>query len=220
MLQLNLSNLAWVIAAVLWIGWCTNLYNFMDGTDGLAGGMAVLGFSAYGFTAASTGDQHFATACYAVAAASAGFLLFNFHPAKVFMGDAGSIPLGFLMGALGLLGRQANLWPFWFPTLVFSPFIADATVTLFKRALRGERFWQAHREHYYQRLVRMGWSHRRVALSEYVLMIAAALSAIAMLRLNCRVQFVGLLLWVSLYAAAMIMIDIRWKRHQAKEGMS
>ena len=132
------------------------------------------------------------------------------------MGDAGSIALGFLVGALGLLGWQSQLWPLWFPLLVFSPFICDASVTLVKRLLRGEKVWQAHREHYYQRLVRMGWSHRRLALGEYGIMVTAGLSAITMLHLDRNVQFVGLLLWTSLYALAMITIDIRWKRHQTR----
>ena len=218
MQQLDHTSTAWVIAAVLWIAWCTNLYNFMDGADGLAGGMALFGFSVYGLAATSAGGLHLAISCYAISAAAAGFLLFNFPPAKTFMGDAGSIPLGFLMGVIGMFGWQSEVWPLWFPILVFSPFVVDATVTLLKRALRGERFWQAHREHYYQRLVRMGWSHRRLALSEYVLMAAAGLSAMAMLNFDARVQFVGLLLWVSLYAVAMITIDIRWRRHPARAG--
>jgi UDP-N-acetylmuramyl pentapeptide phosphotransferase/UDP-N-acetylglucosamine-1-phosphate transferase len=218
MLGLDFHNLAWGIVAVLWIVWCTNLYNFMDGADGMAGGMAFFGFSAYGLVASSADNQNLALACYSIAAASAGFLLFNFHPAKTFMGDAGSISLGFLLEALGLLGWQDEVWPLWFPLLVFSPFVVDATITLLKRAFRGERVWEAHREHYYQRLVRMGWTHRRLALGEYALMAAVGLSAMAMLKLDWRVQFVGLLLWVSLYAVAMIAIDIRWKQYQAKAG--
>lgn len=220
MLELDFQSVALAIAAVLWIGWCTNLYNFMDGADGLAGGMALFGFSAYGLAAASTGNENLSIACFSVAAASAGFLLFNFPPAKIFMGDAGSIPLGFLAGALGLLGWHNAAWPVWFPLAVFSPFIVDATLTLIKRLLRGERVWQAHREHYYQRLVRMGWSHRRLALAEYALMAAAGASAILLLNSDQNVKCVGLLAWVTLYALAMIAIDLRWKQHLKIEGVS
>ncbi len=95
------------------------------------------------------------------------------------MGDAGSIPLGFLAGALGVQGALAGAWPFWFPVLVFSPFIVDATVTLARRMVRREPFWRAHRAHYYQRLVLSGWSHRRVALGAYALMCAGAAAALA-----------------------------------------
>jgi hypothetical protein len=96
------------------------------------------------------------------------FLLLNFSPARVFMGDAGSVPLGFLAGGIGIAGWRTVSWPAWFPLLVFSPFVVDASVTLARRMfMRRERFWHPHREHYYQRLVRMGWSHRRLALTEY-----------------------------------------------------
>ena len=129
--------LLWFIPVLLLVVWMTNLYNFMDGSDGLAGGMALLGFSCFGVGAWMAGNEAFALLNFSVAAAALGFLFFNFHPAKVFMGDAGSVPLGFLAAAFGVWGWQAGYWPFWFPPLVFSPFVADATITLFKRALRG-----------------------------------------------------------------------------------
>jgi UDP-N-acetylmuramyl pentapeptide phosphotransferase/UDP-N-acetylglucosamine-1-phosphate transferase len=219
-LKLDLHSVAWGVAAVLWIVWCTNLYNFMDGADGLAGGMALFGFSAFGFAAFNAGNINLSLICFSAAAASAGFLLFNFAPAKIFMGDAGSIALGFLVGALGLSGWQMNAWPLWFPVFVFSPFILDATVTLLKRLLRGERVWQAHHDHYYQRLVRMGWSHRRLALCEYALM--AVCGVFAALLLNCaeQLRYFGLLIWVSLYAVAMIMVDICWKKYQSQISQS
>jgi UDP-N-acetylmuramyl pentapeptide phosphotransferase/UDP-N-acetylglucosamine-1-phosphate transferase len=97
----------------------------------------------------------------------------------VFLGDAGSIPLGFLAGALGLHGFHSGAWPAWFPLLVFSPFIVDASVTLATRLARREAVWRAHRSHLYQRLVLSGWSHRRLAGSAYVLMAAAGMSALA-----------------------------------------
>jgi UDP-N-acetylmuramyl pentapeptide phosphotransferase/UDP-N-acetylglucosamine-1-phosphate transferase len=159
------------------IVWLTNLYNFMDGSDGLAGGMAVIGFGCYAWAAWRGGDQSLALTCLSVAAAALAFLAFNFHPAKVFLGDVGSVPLGFLSAALGLTGWGRGQWGLWFPVLVFSPFIVDATVTLMRRLARRERVWKAHREHYYQRLVRMGWGHRRTALAEYALMTACAVTA-------------------------------------------
>jgi UDP-GlcNAc:undecaprenyl-phosphate GlcNAc-1-phosphate transferase len=103
----------------------------------------------------------------------------NFPPARVFMGDTGSIPLGFLAGALGGYGWAAGAWPAWFPVLVFSPFVVDATVTLLRRLARRERVWIAHRTHYYQRLVLCGWSPRRLAWSAYALMAVAAAAALA-----------------------------------------
>ena len=96
---------------VLAIAWMTNLFNFMDGADGLAGGMALIGFGSLAFAAMRGGDAALANASLALAAAAAGFLVFNFPPARVFMGDAGSVPLGFLAGALGWLGAVRDAWP-------------------------------------------------------------------------------------------------------------
>src|SRR6185436_356022 len=95
-----------------------------------------------------------------------------------FLGDVGSIPLGFLAGGLGLLGWRNDLWPLWFPLLVFGPFIGDATLTLVRRLLRRERVWHAHREHYYQRMVRMGFGHRGTAWTAYAVMALCAGAAL------------------------------------------
>lgn len=214
LMKLHLHGPA-IAAAILWIGWCTNLYNFMDGADGLAGGMALFGFSLCGLALVGAGEYGLSGVCFAIAAAAAGFLLFNFPPAKTFMGDAGSISLGFLMGTMGLLGRDIQAWPLWYPVLVFSSFIVDATVTLSKRAWRGERVWQAHHDHYYQRLVRMGWSHRRVALYEYALMTGCGVSALILLRCGKEIQYAGLAVLAIIYVVLMIKIDSCWKTFSA-----
>jgi UDP-N-acetylmuramyl pentapeptide phosphotransferase/UDP-N-acetylglucosamine-1-phosphate transferase len=179
----------WVaIAVVFALVWMSNLYNFMDGSDALAGLMALIGFGAYAVAATIAGSMSLAFVSAAIAAAAAGFLTFNFPPARVFLGDAGSVPLGFLAGALGMQGAVAGDWPWWFPILVFSPFIVDATMTIVKRLIRGERIWIAHREHYYQRLVLQGWSPRRLALCAAMLMGAVAVSAVAALSASEMLQ--------------------------------
>ncbi|MBU1645421.1 MAG: glycosyltransferase family 4 protein [Gammaproteobacteria bacterium] len=195
------------VAALLGIVWMTNLYNFMDGANGLAGGMAVFGFGAYAVAAGTAGQVPLAAWASCIAAAAGGFLLFNFDPARIFMGDIGSVSLGFLAAILGLEGMRLEVWPIWFPLLVFAPFVVDASVTLAKRALRGDKVWQAHREHYYQRLVRSGWSHRKLALHEYGLMAAVSVSACAMLTWPAGAQGAGLLAWVVLLGGLMLRID-------------
>ncbi|MGE0356537.1 MAG: glycosyltransferase family 4 protein [Burkholderiales bacterium] len=199
-------------AAFVAIAWMTNLYNFMDGADGLAGGMALIGFGALGAGAFLAGDAGFALALAAVAAAAAGFLAFNFPPARVFLGDAGSVPLGFLAGAFACLGIARGLWPAWFPLLVFSPFVVDATVTLARRAARREPVFRAHRSHYYQRLVLAGWTHRRLAVAAWALMLAAAASALAALGRHAAVQGAILSAWSIAYAALLLAIDRRQPR--------
>ena len=192
--------------------WMTNLYNFMDGADGLAGGMTVVGFATYAFAAYAAGNMQIALMSGCIVSSALAFLLFNFHPAKIFMGDVGSIPLGFLAGAIGLYGWQQGVWPMWFSALVFSPFIIDATVTLLKRGLRCEKVWQAHREHYYQRLVQMGWGHKKTALVEYVLMLSIAISALVMLKLSHLWVIILILFWLAVYFFIMLKIDKLWKQ--------
>ena len=169
-------------AAIFVTVWMTNLFNFMDGSDGLAGGMALFGFAAYAWAAHQAGRDDLAWSCAATSAAALGFLAHNFPPARVFMGDAGSVPLGFLAAALGIYGIVSGIWPVWFPPLVFAPFVLDATVTILRRLARGERVWTAHREHFYQRLVLSGWSARGLALAAYALMAACASAALWALR--------------------------------------
>ena len=202
-----------VLIAVFVIVWCTNLYNFMDGANGLAGGMALIGFSCLAI-AAIDGAPNLALACACIAAAAAGFLLFNFNPARVFLGDAGSVPLGFLVAAIGIIGWREALWDVWFPLVVFAPFIVDASFTLFRRILKRERIWEAHHDHYYQRLVRMGWSHRRLALAEYALMLTVAIAALVLRHAAQGVQLAGLLTLAASLASLMLVVDRRWTRYQ------
>ncbi|WP_431821627.1 MraY family glycosyltransferase [Burkholderia sp. F1] len=195
--------------------WLINLYNFMDGADGLAGGMAMFGFGAYAYGALAGGGQalpDLALASAAVAGAAFGFVLLNFHPARLFLGDAGSISLGFLAGALGYWGWRGGAWPVWFPAMVFAPFIADASVTLLRRLLRGEKFWEAHREHYYQRMVRSGIGHGRTAMYWYVVMLAGIMVAIWALGRPTLQQWSLAAAWYGVLACIGVAIDRRWRR--------
>jgi len=207
-------DLLWLLPVLLFLVWMTNLYNFMDGSDGLAGGMTFFGFSFYGIACLMSGDEAFAMMNFAVGGAALGFLYHNFHPAKIFMGDAGSIPLGFLAAAFGVWGWQQEYWPFWFPILVFSPFIADATFTLAKRLSRRENIFQAHCSHYYQRLVQMGWGHQKTAIAEYVLMLIVGISAIVGMDLDLTGQLNLFAWWGAIYLGLTMWIDRRWQQHE------
>lgn len=167
---MSLLGTTWmVLPAVLATVWAANLFNFMDGSDGLAAGMALAGFLVLGVIA--QGSNHaVAWPAFLAAGAVLGFLVFNFPPARLFMGDGGSIPLGFLAAALSLWGVHDGLWSIWVPVLAFAPFILDASATLLLRVLRGQKPWEAHREHLYQFLVLRGWSHRRLLAVAYPLM--------------------------------------------------
>ena len=213
----------WIALAALALAavWAINLYNFMDGMDGLAGGMALCGFGALalsGFWNAQPGaETGAASLAAAIAGAAFGFLWFNWHPARVFMGDCGSVALGFLAAALGLLGARDGLWPLWLPVWIFLPFVADASATLAGRLVRGERVWQAHREHYYQRMVRMGWGHRRTALICYLAMIVSAATGCAAVRASNPVAAVLAVAVIVLHLGLGWFIDRRWARFEREK---
>jgi UDP-N-acetylmuramyl pentapeptide phosphotransferase/UDP-N-acetylglucosamine-1-phosphate transferase len=208
----------WLLAALAFLMiWLVNLYNFMDGADGLAGGMALFGFSGYAVGALVGGHPmpELALASIAVAGGALGFLIFNFHPARIFLGDAGSISLGFLAGALGYLGWRGGVWPIWFPALVFAPFIADATITLVRRLLRGEKFWKPHREHYYQRLVRSGLGHAGTAWLWYAVMFVGMILAVLALNWSAASQWTVVAIWIVVLSLMGGAVDLRWRRFQS-----
>jgi UDP-N-acetylmuramyl pentapeptide phosphotransferase/UDP-N-acetylglucosamine-1-phosphate transferase len=184
---------------VLFIVWMINLYNFMDGMDGFAGGMAVFGFGALAVIGWLADHELFLAINLIIASASAGFLVFNFPPARIFMGDAGSSTLGMLAAALSLWGAKDGIFPLWLALLVFSPFIADATVTLLRRLWRREKVWQAHKTHYYQQLAQAGWGHRKTVLVEYIVMLGCGFTAVLSLRATAAMQAIALLGWVLFY---------------------
>lgn len=185
--------------SVLYIVWMINLYNFMDGMDGFAGGMAVIGFGFFSILGAVAGNEAFLAINLVVAAAAAGFLVFNFPPARIFMGDVGSSVLGMLAAVLSLWGARDGIFPFWVAILVFSPFIADASVTLVRRLLSGETVWKAHKSHYYQKLVQAGWGHRKTVLVEYAIMTSCGITALLSIRESVAVQAVVLAGWSFFY---------------------
>jgi UDP-N-acetylmuramyl pentapeptide phosphotransferase/UDP-N-acetylglucosamine-1-phosphate transferase len=164
-----------LVAALLWL-WFVNLFNFMDGIDGLSGVETIslgLGLVLVGWLAGSPEASIALPAL--LAAATLGFLVWNWAPAKLFLGDVGSVPLGYLLGWLLLSAAMHGEWAA--AAILPLYYLADATITLLKRAARGARVWRAHREHFYQRAVRGGASHGRVATQ--VLLCNAALVALS-----------------------------------------
>jgi UDP-N-acetylmuramyl pentapeptide phosphotransferase/UDP-N-acetylglucosamine-1-phosphate transferase len=160
---------------LIWV-WFVNLFNFMDGIDGISAAetMAVGGGIALIGGAAAASEPGTIWLGLSIAAASLGFLFWNWQPARLFLGDVGSIPLGFLLGWLLLVLAGTGAWA---PALILPLYyLADATLTLLYRLLRFRRIWQAHREHFYQRAVQRGASHGAV-----VLRIAAANAALILL---------------------------------------
>jgi Fuc2NAc and GlcNAc transferase len=150
--------------AVLGTVWFTNLYNFMDGIDGLASLQGIFVSLAVAGALAYQGDMAIASVCILLATAIAGFLCWNWPPARIFMGDVCSGTLGFMFAVLLLftVQTQSLSLAFWFT--IMAAFICDATFTLLRRMIQGEKWYSAHRSHAYQRLVQRGYSHKQVSI--------------------------------------------------------
>ena len=209
--------LAWMMT-VFFVVWMINLYNFMDGMDGFAGGMGLFGFGALAALGWQGGEPMFGVVSACAAAACAGFLTSNFPPARIFLGDLGSSTLGLLAAGLSLWGYQTGIFPLWAAWLAFSPFIVDATWTLLRRLARGERVWEPHRSHHYQRLVLAGWGHRKTLMRSYLVMAGAAACAVAAPSLPARDQWALLFAWAVIYL--LIGLRVRLAERQARPGQS
>ena len=155
--------LAWPILLLCLVG-IMNVYNFMDGSNGMAGSQGLFAGLMLAWLGVQAGQAGFALAALLVAAACLGFLPWNLPRARIFMGDAGSIPLGLLLGALCLLAAGQGMLPLPAVLLVLGVFLVDAGLTLIRRLIRGERWYTAHRQHLYQKLIDQGWTHTQALL--------------------------------------------------------
>jgi UDP-N-acetylmuramyl pentapeptide phosphotransferase/UDP-N-acetylglucosamine-1-phosphate transferase len=178
------TAIAALVVAFAYVVVLTNVYNFMDGIDGLAVSQAVVAGAALAVAGIVVRNPLVAIGGGLLSASSLGFAIYNLPPARMFMGDVGSTFLGFSFAGLGLLaniGVGGGRLPIEFGLLLFAPFLFDSLVTLARRVLRGERWYVAHRSHYYQRLVRCGLSHGQVTALYTTLAVVAAGAALASL---------------------------------------
>ena len=193
--------------AVMILGWAwfMNLYNFMDGIDGITGveTIAIALGSCLLFSATGLSDSFHSSLILLLIGSCLGFLAFNWHPAKIFLGDVGSVPLGFLTGYL-LLSLTVN--GHLIPALIISLYyLADSGITIIKRGLRGEKVWQAHRQHFYQHAAAGIGRHDKVVYwvaAANIALIAAAILSVSMP-------------WSGLTTAAAIVAFLLWKMHKA-----
>lgn len=198
------------VALFLWIAGYTNAFNFMDGINGISGfqgGVSSIGALVVVAVAGESMSSSSALVIALTAGACLGFLPYNFPNARMFMGDVGSAPLGYLLAVtsvwLALETRLELLVPI---LMLHSNYVLDTGFTLCRRAMRGDKWYSAHREHFYQRLIRSGWSHSKVTLTEFLLLL---ISSIMMASYSCvgtaaRVSLIGavLMMWVCFFAHA------------------
>ena len=193
-----------IVLGLGWL-WFINLFNFMDGIDGIAGAeaIAIAGGGIAVAAAADLAGPHRELSLI-VAASCAGYLVWNWHPAKVFMGDAGSIPLGFLLGWVLL---DLAVHGYWHAALILPAyFAADATLTLIARLRRREKPWTPHREHFYQRAVLGGGTVPAVVAAISAANVILAVLAIA------SVQFPVVALGA---AAAVVLVLLSYLQYLA-----
>jgi Fuc2NAc and GlcNAc transferase len=180
-----LPDLPWLTAGfcILFIAWFINLYNFMDGADGLATSIGMVGSGLIAILSYIAGNVDLAIIYVVLAYALAGFLIFNWHPAKVFMGDSGAYYLGYIFGSLALVSKMYYDSSLYVHLIIFGLFIVDATWTLIRRAVRRERVFMGHKMHAFQKLIAKGWGHARVT-SLYVLITVLWLFPMAYFSMN------------------------------------
>ena len=168
--------------AVIGLVWATNLYNFIDGIDGLAGSQAVIIGLAGGALLVGEGASGLGLVSLCIAMAALGFLRWNWPPARIFMGDVGSGLLGFLFGVLAIASENLGGIGVFQWSLLAGVLILDATATLVRRWRRGEPVLEPHRKHAFVRLVISGWSHRRVSIIYLLVGLPPVLAAVVMTR--------------------------------------
>ena len=183
----GLVTLGWLSYPIsfLWIMGMTNAFNFMDGLDGLAGGVAVIVSAFFCAITFSQGSTFVYITSYAILAGSLGFLIHNFPPARIFMGDVGSAFLGFVFAVLAIIAARYDHSHTSFmvmPLLVFN-FIYDTFFTFIRRLLHGDRVFDPHRTHLYQLFNRIGYSHRTVSLFHYGMCILQGIAAVWMVNI-------------------------------------
>ena len=194
-------------SAVLFVIWSTNVYNFMDGLDGFAGVQAVVAATAAALLASQAGDTLLAFTMLATSGAAAGFLVWNWPPAKIFMGDCGSGFLGFLFAATALAAHRHGTFSIGSSMMLLSIFFVDATLTLLRRIAQGEKWYEAHRSHAYQLATQLGANHKQVTLCALGLFATAACLAIM---LEWQTRWSTLLAITYATAVVGIWLAINW----------
>jgi len=208
---LSFAGVAILLLSVLWIAWMANLYNFMDGIDGISAVETIILGATTSYWFAMSGVISIAIICIAVAGAAVGFLRWNWSPAKIFMGDVGSLALGAFFAIIAMIGSSSLNIPFSAFLILYAVYLADSGVTLLHRIVKKEKWWQAHRSHFYQRAVQSGYSHAQVSLGVMVinLLLAVLASLVVAEALDANIALLASLI---ILAPLMFLINSRFNR--------
>jgi Fuc2NAc and GlcNAc transferase len=207
----SFALLALLLLSTLWIAWMANLYNFMDGIDGISAVESLILGATTSYWFAISGVASMAIICIAVAGASVGFMRWNWSPAKIFMGDVGSLALGAFFAIIAIIGTTRLDIPFLAFLILYAVYLADSGVTLLHRIIKKEKWWQAHRSHFYQRAVQSGFSHAQVSLSVMALNIIFAVLA-SLLIMGIINATAAMVVTMAILMPLMFLINSRFNR--------
>ena len=211
----TIAAIAILLLCVLWIVWMANLYNFMDGIDGISAVETIILGAATSYWFAMSGVISIAIICIAVAGAALGFLRWNWSPAKIFMGDVGSLALGAFFAIIAVIGTAGHGLPFVAFLILYAVYLADSGITLLRRMIKREKWWQAHRSHFYQRAVQSGFSHAQVSLA--VMMMNIILAVLASLLIFDSIDtYTALIVTMAILTLTMFLINSRFNRSISK----
>ena len=202
----------WSGLALIAVVWLINLHNFMDGSDGLAAMQGAWSGLAFGMLFAHAEHRSEALVAFSLAAVCLAFLFWNRPPARLFMGDVGSVLLGGMIAWLALVGVVVGAISVWLSLMVCAVFVIDASMTLLARVRRGERWYTAHRQHAYQRLINAGWSHGRVLVMYTGVNVVVVLPALVI-----GVVYPGWDFWLAL-AVSGVLVAGWWAIQSAANG--
>ncbi|HKC66054.1 MAG TPA: MraY family glycosyltransferase [Pyrinomonadaceae bacterium] len=203
------------LATILWIVGVTNAFNLIDGVDGLAAGAGLFASLVVLVVSLMLNHPHVTVVALALSGALIGFLRYNFNPASIFLGDSGSLFIGFTLAALSLQGTQkaSTAVAIAIPLMAFAVPIIDTGFTMIRRLLSRKPIFQGDREHVHHMLLARGWSQRRVAFVLYG--VCAALGLISLLFINETSRLTGLILLVV--GSAIILAMGRLRYHEVDE---
>ncbi|MCC5863625.1 MAG: glycosyl transferase [Wenzhouxiangella sp.] len=199
------------LLAVLLAVWLINLHNFMDGADGLACSQGVWVALAFGLLLLLHGRALAAAACFCLALSCTGFLVWNRPPARVFMGDSGSLLVGGMVAWMCLFSVAVDERNLWVGLIITAVFVVDASLTLLRRIVRGERWYTPHRQHAYQVLISHGWKHGQVLMLYVATNLLLVLPASVM-----AIRFRDLGFWLAGLVYVLLTLAWAWIQVAAK----
>lgn len=207
-LDFNFQNFYISLFYLISLVWITNLYNFVDGIDGLAGSMTLIGFSALGAAAFMSNDVVNLCICLTLIFTTIPFLYFNFFKSVIFLGDSGAVTLGFMAGFIGLSGWVNESWPIWFPTLVFSTIGADATLTVIIKIFSKTNPLIPHKEYFFHKLVDLGIPKKFVTYIYFSFMFLSA--SLAIFLLSSSINTIYIIFYSFLLFLFIILMSIHY----------